>query len=131
MVLVVEDDADTREAVEMLLQQEGFQVATAHDGSDALRQLRAGLRPGLILLDLNLPKKAVREVLGAIKQDPKLKRIPVVVLTSSEAESDIVRSYDLHANCYMCKPVDLTRFLDTVRKIEEFWLTVVRLPHQK
>ena len=84
--------------------------------------------PDLVLLDLNLPRMDGREVLATMKQDPQLKRIPVVILTSSEAESDIVKSYELHANCYMCKPVDLTRFLETVRKIEEFWLTVVRLP---
>ena len=85
-------------------------------------------KPDLVLLDLNLPKMDGRQVLETIKGDPVLRRIPVIVLTSSEAESDIARSYDLHANCYMCKPVDLNQFLETVRQIEEFWLTVVRLP---
>jgi len=135
-ILLVEDnpaDADlTREGL-----QDGRLLHTLHhvtDGVQAMQFLRregaftSAPTPDLILLDLNLPKKDGREVLATIKGDAELKRIPVVILTSSEAESDIVRSYDLHANCYMCKPVDLSRFLDTVRKIEEFWLTVVRLP---
>lgn len=135
-ILLVEDnpaDADlTREGL-----QEGRLIDRLHhvtDGVQALRFLRREGEyenapvPDLILLDLNLPKKDGREVLHAIKEDPHLRRIPVVILTSSQAENDIVKSYDLHANCYMCKPVDLTRFLETVRKIEDFWLTVVRLP---
>ena len=135
-ILLVEDnpaDADlTREGL-----QDGRLLHTLHhvtDGVQALKFLRREGEyanapvPDLILLDLNLPRKDGREVLHAIKEDPQLRRIPVVILTSSQAESDIVKSYDLHANCYMCKPVDLTRFLETVRKIEDFWLTVVRLP---
>jgi two-component system, chemotaxis family, response regulator Rcp1 len=85
-------------------------------------------RPELILLDLNLPKKSGREVLAEIKSEPHLKRIPVVVLTSSAAEQDIIRSYNLHANCYITKPVDLDQFIRVVKSIEEFWLTVVKLP---
>jgi two-component system, chemotaxis family, response regulator Rcp1 len=135
-ILLVEDnpaDADlTREGL-----QDGRLIHTLHhvvDGVQAMRFLRRegehanAPTPDLILLDLNLPKMDGREVLHSIKEHPDLKRIPVVILTSSQAESDIVKSYDLHANCYMCKPVDLTRFLETVRKIEEFWLTIVRLP---
>jgi len=135
-ILLVEDnpaDADlTREGL-----QDGRLLHTLHhviDGVQALQFLRREGEyankppPDLVLLDLNLPRMDGREVLATMKQDPQLKRIPVVILTSSEAESDIVKSYELHANCYMCKPVDLTRFLETVRKIEEFWLTVVRLP---
>jgi|ERR1044071_1785896 len=135
-ILLVEDnpaDADlTREGL-----QDGRLIHTLHhvvDGVQAMRFLRREAEhanaptPDLILLDLNLPKMDGREVLHTIKEDPDLKRIPVVILTSSQAESDIIKSYDLHANCYMCKPVDLTRFLETVRKIEEFWLTIVRLP---
>ena len=85
-------------------------------------------RPGLILLDLNLPKKSGREVLAEIKQDPGLLDIPVIVLTTSEAETDILLSYGLHANCFITKPVDLDQFTDVVRSIEGFWFTVVKLP---
>lgn len=85
-------------------------------------------RPELILLDLNLPKKDGREVLAEIKSQPDLKRIPVVILTSSAAEQDIFKSYNLHANCYITKPVDLDQFIHVVKSIEQFWLTVVKLP---
>ena len=87
-------------------------------------------RPDLILLDLNLPKKDGREVLKIIKEHPELKRIPVVVLTTSQAEQDILRTYDLHANCYITKPVSLDQFISVVRCIEDFWLTVVKLPKE-
>jgi chemotaxis family two-component system response regulator Rcp1 len=85
-------------------------------------------RPDLILLDLNLPKKDGREVLAEIKTDDDLKRIPVVVLTTSKAEEDIIRTYDLHVNCYITKPVELDQFIKVVQSIEEFWLTIVKLP---
>ena len=85
-------------------------------------------RPDLVLLDLNLPRKDGREVLAEVKQDPQLKHIPVVVLSASQAESDIMRSYDLHANAYVVKPVDLTRFSEIVGSIEGFWLSIVKLP---
>ncbi len=85
-------------------------------------------RPDLILLDLNLPKKNGREVLGEIKQDPDLKRIPIVVLTISKSEEDIMKSYNLHANCYISKPVGLDKFIDVVKSVEDFWLTIVKLP---
>ncbi len=84
--------------------------------------------PDLILLDLNLPKKNGREVLGEIKQDPDLKRIPIVVLTISKSEEDIMKSYNLHANCYISKPVGLDQFIDVVKSVEDFWLTIVKLP---
>jgi CheY-like chemotaxis protein len=84
----------------------------------------------LILLDLNMPKKNGRDVLREIKNDPKLKRIPVVILTTSQAEDDIAHTYDLHANCYITKPVDFNQFLKVVKSIEDFWLTVVKLPPQ-
>ena len=135
-ILLVEDnpaDADlTREGLS-----DGRLLHTLHhvtDGVQALQFLRREGKyadvptPDLVLLDLNLPKMDGRQVLQAIKGDPVLRRIPVVVLTSSKAEADVIKSYDLHANCYMCKPVDLNQFLETVRQIEEFWLTVVRLP---
>ena len=85
-------------------------------------------RPDLILLDLNLPKKGGREVLAEIKNDPKLRCIPVVVLTTSSADEDILRAYDLHANCYITKPVDFEQFSRVIHAIEDFWLTVVKLP---
>ncbi|HEX9939680.1 MAG TPA: response regulator [Longimicrobium sp.] len=109
-------------------------LAVVSDGVEALRFLRregphAGSpRPDLILLDLNLPRMDGREVLAAIKRDPALRRIPVVVLTTSEAERDIVEAYQLHANAYIVKPVDLDQFLGVVRSIESFWLAVVKLP---
>jgi CheY-like chemotaxis protein len=85
----------------------------------------------LVLLDLNLPKKDGREVLAEIKADPGLRQIPVVVLTSSKAEQDIARAYDLHANCYVVKPVGLKTLMEVVKSIEDFWLTVVKLPVKK
>ena len=104
------------------------------DGVSALAFLRRespyvnAPRPDIILLDLNLPKMDGRELLSHIKADPKLKRIPVVVITSSEAEQDILRTYDLHVNCYVTKPVDLDQFIKVVQSIETFWLTIVQLP---
>ena len=104
------------------------------DGISALSFLRreppyeSAPRPDIILLDLNLPKMDGREVLSTIKADPRLKRIPVVVITSSEAEQDILRTYDLHVNCYVTKPVDLDQFIKVVQSIESFWLTIVQLP---
>jgi chemotaxis family two-component system response regulator Rcp1 len=135
-ILLVEDNpGDVRLIREAL--KEGKVRNTLHvacDGVEAIAFLRnqgeySGiLRPDLILLDLNLPKKDGREVLAEIKADEDLKRIPVVVLTTSQSEIDILKSYNLHANCYITKPVDLERFLEVVKSIEDFWLTVVRLP---
>jgi CheY-like chemotaxis protein len=104
------------------------------DGADAMAFLRRegeyadAPRPDLVLLDLNLPRMDGREVLQAIKSDPALASIPVVVLTTSEAEEDVLRSYSLHANAYVTKPVDFERFIDVVRQIDDFFVTVVRLP---
>jgi len=104
------------------------------DGVEAMEFLRgegrfkAAPRPDIILLDLNLPRKDGREVLQEIKSDEKLKRIPVVVLTTSKAEEDVLRTYNLHANCYVTKPVDLEKFMVVVKTIDSFWLTVVTLP---
>ena len=104
------------------------------DGEKALAYLRReaqyadASRPDLILLDLNLPRKDGREVLKEIKEDNSLKRIPVVVLTSSKAEEDIAKTYNLHANCYISKPIEVGQFLDVVRSIEDFWLSIVILP---
>ncbi|MFB6178140.1 MAG: response regulator [Halorientalis sp.] len=104
------------------------------DGVEAMTYLRQegefadAPRPDLVLLDLNMPRKDGKEVLQDIKDDPDLKRIPVVILTSSEAEEDIVKSYDLHANAYLTKPVDFDGFLGVVSRIEDFWLSVVKMP---
>lgn len=135
-ILLIEDsptDIDlTREGLEMGKLRND--LAVFEDGDEALRYLRrqgehAGAeRPDLILLDLNLPGKDGREVLADIKTDPELMSIPVVVLTSSKAEEDIAKSYSLHANCYVTKPVDFGRFVEVVRGIEDFWFSIVKLP---
>ena len=109
-------------------------IHTVEDGVEAMEYLRNQgkyadeARPDLILLDLNLPRKDGREVLAEIKMDDELKRIPVVVLTISKAEEDILKTYSLHANCYITKPVDLDQFIKVVASIEDFWLSVVKLP---
>jgi two-component system, chemotaxis family, response regulator Rcp1 len=135
-ILLVEDNPGdarlTREALK-----EGKIRNTLHhalDGVEAMAFLRRegahsdAPAPDIVLLDLNLPRKDGRQVLSEMKQDPRLRSIPVVVLTTSEAEQDIVRTYELHANCYITKPVDLEKFIEIIRAIEDFWLAVVRLP---
>jgi CheY-like chemotaxis protein len=135
-ILLVDDNpADVRLTVEGL--KEGGidnELTVASDGVEALQILRgqgkhAGAPlPHLILLDLNLPKRSGQEVLADIKTDPSLRRIPTVVLTTSAAEEDVTRSYDLHANCYIRKPVRFDAFMTVIRSIENFWLTTVELP---
>ncbi|HEY0095744.1 MAG TPA: response regulator [Archangium sp.] len=135
-ILLVEDNpGDVRLTIEALKEGKvSNNLSVARDGVEALAFLRRegphgkAARPDLILLDLNLPKKDGREVLAEIKDDSSLRRIPVVVLTTSKAEEDILRTYDLHANCYITKPVDLEQFISVVRSIDDFWLSVVRLP---
>ncbi len=135
-ILMVEDNpGDIRLTVEALKEAKvRNNLHTVEDGVEALAFLRREgryaevPRPDLVLLDLNLPKMNGREVLAEIKEDPDLRRIPVVILTVSQAEQDIVKSYNLHANCYITKPVDLDQFLEVVKSIENFWLTVVKLP---
>jgi CheY-like chemotaxis protein len=137
-ILLVEDNpADVRLTQEAL--KEGKvrnNLHIARDGIEAIEFLRRvgkfanATRPDLILLDLNLPRKDGREVLADIKADPELKSIPVVVLTTSAAEADIFKIYKLHANCYITKPVDLDQFVKVVKSIDDFWLTVVRLPSE-
>lgn len=137
-VLLVEDNPGdvrlTREALK-----EGKvrnNLAVVENGVEALAYLRregqyaSRTRPDLILLDLNLPRKDGREVLEEIKADASLRNIPVVVLTSSEAEQDILSAYALHANCYITKPVDLDQFVKVVKSIEDFWFTIVKLPNE-
>jgi CheY-like chemotaxis protein len=135
-VLLVEDDPGdvlmTREAFEHHKIRNALHVV--NDGEQALQFLRqtgeyAGApRPGLILLDLNLPRRDGLEVLAELKEDPGLRVIPVVILTTSQAEEDILRSYALHANAYVSKPVDFERFMDVIRQIDNFFVTVVELP---
>ncbi len=135
-ILLVEDSAgDIRLTREALSEAKVSNVlSVARDGVEALDFLRkqngheSAPRPDIILLDLNMPRMDGRELLQHIKADPALAAIPVVVLTTSKAEEDIVRSYQLHANCYITKPVDLDQFLKVVRSVEDFWLTVVKLP---
>jgi CheY-like chemotaxis protein len=135
-VLLVEDDPG-----DALMTQEAFEhhkirnsLHIVKDGVEALEFLRRegqyenAPRPGLILLDLNLPRKDGREVLSEVKADAELRSIPVVVLTTSEAEEDILRSYSLYANAYVTKPVDFDRFIEVVRQIDDFFVTVVKLP---
>lgn len=135
-ILLVEDnEADVRLTQEVLSDSKvQNNLIVARDGTEALACLRKqgkfinAARPDLILLDLNLPIKDGREVLAEIKEDPDFKSIPVVILTTSKAEEDIVKTYKLHANCYITKPINLDRFVTVVRSIEDFWLGIVRLP---
>ncbi len=136
-ILLVEDsNADARLAQEALRSSKIRNVLhRVADGEEAMAFLhREGRyadapRPGLILLDLNLPKKDGREVLAEIKGDENLKRIPVVILTISSDEEDVLKTYNLHANCYITKPIDLGQFVKMVKSIEDFWLTIVKLPN--
>ena len=137
-ILLVEDNpGDARLTKEALKEAKVLNnLRVVGDGEEALALLRHennysdADRPDLILLDLNLPKKSGREVLAEIKADEQLRRIPVVMLTTSNAEEDILRSYDLHANCYITKPVDLNQFITVVQAIENFWLSIVALPQE-
>lgn len=137
-ILLVEDSpGDVRLMQEALREGKvANRVHVVRDGVEAMAFLRRQgdhadvPRPDLILLDLNLPKKDGREVLAELKADQDLRRIPVVVLTTSRAEEDVLRAYDLHANCYMTKPVDLRQFLDLVKNIEQYWLVMVCLPQE-
>ncbi len=135
-ILLVEDDPG-----DVLMTQEAFaehttdyRLAVVSDGDEALAYLRRegryvdALRPDLVLLDLNLPRRDGREVLAEVKSDASLRQIPVVVLTTSQADEDILRSYNLHANAYVTKPVDFDRFTAVVRQIDQFFVTVAKLP---
>ncbi len=135
-ILIVEDNrADIRLVQEIL--KRGKMIVNLHtalDGIEAMEYLRKEdkykdmNRPDLILLDLNMPRKDGREVLEDIKSDKELKTIPVIVMTISKAEEDILRSYNLHANAYIVKPIELDQFMNVVRSIEDFWFTIVKLP---
>jgi chemotaxis family two-component system response regulator Rcp1 len=136
-ILLVEDNpGDVRLTIEALRDSKvRNNLQVARDGVEAMAYLRResqygdAVRPDLILLDLNLPRKDGRQVLAEIKADPSLKTIPVVVLTTSSAERDVLQSYQLQANCYITKPVDLEQFITVVQSIQDFWLTIVTLPN--
>jgi two-component system, chemotaxis family, response regulator Rcp1 len=138
-ILLVEDSpGDIRLTIEALKEAKvRNKLNVVKDGVEAMDYLRRECSykdvkcPDLILLDLNLPLKDGREVLAEIKSDPKLRQIPVVVLTTSRSEEDVLKAYDLHANCYITKPVDFKQFMSVVKSIEDFWLTVVKLPIHK
>lgn len=135
-ILLVEDNPGDVRLVQEALRESKIinQVYAVSDGQEALAFLRKqgcyanATRPDMILLDLNLPRKDGREVLSEIKADPDLRRIPVVIVTSSKAEEDILRSYNHHANCYITKPLDLDKFVKVVKAIEDFWVSIVKLP---
>lgn len=135
-LLLVEDNPGDVRLTQEVLKDGKFlnRISVVDDGVSALRYLRRegkfrdAVRPDMVLLDLNLPGKDGREVLGEMKADPALRRIPVVILTTSNAEVDVLKSYDLYANCYIVKPLDLEQFVKVVRGIEDFWLSIVKLP---
>ncbi len=135
-ILLIEDNPADARLMEVIFKdcRRSIRLSNARDGVDAMDFLRKkgkyanAPRPDLILLDLNLPNKDGREVLAEIKSDPELKRIPVAILTASEAEEDILQSYGMHANCYLIKPVDLDKFKEMVRSIVDFWFRIAKLP---
>ena len=136
-ILLVEDNEGDARLAREAMKDSKIRNTLHHvtDGEEAMAFLRKQgkyarmPRPELVLLDLNLPKKDGRQVLAEIKMDEDLKRIPVVILTVSSAEEDILKSYNLHANCYITKPIDLGQFMKVVRSVEDFWLTIVKLPN--
>ncbi len=131
-ILLVEDNpGDARLAVEALTEGKiTNNISVVQDGVEAISFLRDenNPRPDLIFLDLNLPKMNGKEVLAVIKNDPKLKRIPVIILTTSDADQDISATYDLQANCYITKPVGFDQFIEVIQSVENFWLSIVKLP---
>ena len=135
-ILLIEDNPGDIRLTQEILKESKIRnkIFVVNNGADAMEfLLRQGkfsdaVRPDLILLDLNLPRKDGREVLAEIKQDPVLKRIPVVILTTSKDEQDVLKTYELYANCYITKPVGLEQFVTVVRAIEDFWLAIVKLP---
>ena len=135
-ILLVEDNPG-----DVVLTREAFRegrlahrLSTVEDGEEAMRFLRRegkyhdAPRPDVILLDLNLPKKDGRELLAEVKDDPSLRYIPIIVLTTSDAEQDVWKAYKLHANCYLTKPIEVDDFIKKIRSLEDFWLSIVRLP---
>lgn len=131
-ILLVEDNpGDVHLTIEALKDGKvNNNLHVARDGVEAMEYLHGSSRPDVIFLDLNLPRMDGREVLEAVKGDDDLKSIPIVVLTTSESEEDVLRSYQLHANCYITKPVDFTQFIKVVQSIDAFWFSVVKLPRE-
>jgi len=135
-ILLVEDNAGDADLARDALEHSKIRntLHVVGDGEEAMAFLRQtgkhkdAPRPDIVLLDLNLPKKDGREVLAEIKTDDELKRIPVVILTTSKDEADVLKTYNLHANCFITKPIDLAQFMKVVKSIEDFWFTIVRLP---
>ncbi len=131
-ILLVEDNPGDVKLTQMALENAKVinNLHVVNNGKEALEFLfdQKQIKPDIVLLDLNLPIIDGREVLKKIKEDTNLKRTPVVILTSSKAEEDIIKTYDLHANCYITKPIDLEQFLNVIKTIEDFWLTIVKLP---
>jgi len=138
-ILLIEDNPGDIDLTRMALETSKIYnaLSVVNDGEEAMAFLRKkgdyaeARRPDLVLLDLNLPRKSGREVLAEIKSDDDLKQIPVVILTTSKNEEDIIKSYNLHANCYITKPIDLKQFIKVVQSIEDFWLTIVKLPPRR
>lgn len=135
ILLVDDNEGDILLTLEALTEAKIInKISVARDGAEALHflnnehQYRDSEKPDLILLDINLPRMDGTEVLAIIKNDPALRRIPVIMLTTSSSEKDILASYDNHANCYITKPVDLDRFMDVIRTVEDFWISIVKLP---
>jgi two-component system, chemotaxis family, response regulator Rcp1 len=137
-ILIIEDNPGDVRLMQEALREGNVNclLRVAADGVEALSQLRSRegaaefFRPDLIFLDLNVPKKDGREVLAELKGDSSLRRIPVIVLTTSAAEQDILKAYDLHANCYITKPVDLEQFLNAMKLVRDFWFTIAKLPQE-
>ena len=135
-ILLVEDDSGDILLTQEAFAQSGFNIRlhTVRDGVEAMAYLRRmppyedAVRPDLVLLDLNMPKKDGREVLEEVKQDPELNLIPIAVLTTSDAEEDILKAYHLHANCYIRKPIEMQRFIEVMRELGAFWINTVTLP---
>jgi CheY-like chemotaxis protein len=135
-ILLVEDSLDDINLIKVAFDECNFlnKMYVARDGAEALDFLYKrgnhvnAIRPDIVLLDLNLPKKSGREVLEQIKSDDDLKDIPVIILTTSKSEEDILNSYQLHANCYITKPVDFTRFIEIIKQLENFWFSIATLP---
>jgi CheY-like chemotaxis protein len=138
-ILVVEDNAGDARLIREVLNEDRLysNLTIVKDGVEALDYLhnrgnyKNVPKPDLIILDLNLPRKDGREVLSEIKSDEELKHIPIVIMTISQAEEDILKSYNLHANCFITKPIDLNQFIKVVRSIEDFWFTIVKLPPKR
>ena len=127
-ILVVDDDVDILSVMEIILSMKGFEVEVSSRGENTFPKVDS-FKPDLILLDINLPKIDGLEVLKSIKNDPKLSLIPVIILTTSDDDKDILKSYQAHANCYITKPVSYNSFIDVIKTLNDFWIKIVKLPN--